>query len=344
MKVRLAEEADLVAWDRYATLHPETSPYHLSGWKAAIELAYGHKGHYLLAEQEDNICGVLPLVQMKVPFGKPHYCALPFCDVGHALADNEDIKQQLESSAIELTKHHIELRDVDSNKMPSAKVRMLLALPETSDELWNGFKSKLRSQVRKAEKNGLTFAVGEGESGLKAFYQVFAKNMRELGSPVHSYAWFEALLKAYGDNLMVGLVHKGKEVTGAGILLFAGDKVSIPWASTLREYNRLAPNMLLYWNLLRISCERNCREFDFGRSTFNEGTYKFKSQWGAAPLALDWKVWHKRQRQDAEPQAGNAQPSTAKAKLRELIEATWRNLPLDITIKLGPALRKYISL
>jgi hypothetical protein len=30
------------------------------------------------------------------------------------------------------------------------------------------------------------------------------------------------------------------------------------------------------------------KSFDFGRSTMNEGTYKFKKQWGCEPTQLHW--------------------------------------------------------
>ena len=114
----------------------------------------------------------------------------------------------------------------------------------------------------------------------------------------------------------------------------------IPWASTLAEYNALAPNMLLYWTIQSQLCERGVRQFDFGRSTFGEGTYKFKKQWGALPVALDWREW------DAQGVAPVAAPATAGASssLRPLIESAWQRLPLAVTNSLGPRLRRYITL
>lgn len=341
MKIRSATASDFQLWDAYVHRHSEASPYHLIGWKQAVEKAYGHQSCYLVAEQDGLLVGVLPLIRIKSPLGKDLLCGLPFCDVGQPLADTGAIKEQLELAAQGLRAENLELRDFSRSEPSdySGKVRMLLPLPESAEALWGSFKSKLRSQIRKAEKNGLTFSTSKTEDGVSAFYEVFAKNMRDLGSPVHALRWFSELQKAYGHNMEIGLVFKDETVVGAGILLFAGNKVSIPWASTLREYNKLAPNMLLYWNLLRISCERRCTEFDFGRSTFNEGTYKFKSQWGALPVELEWKSPVNGTLKSIE-QASSKKPG----RVRVLIENAWRKLPLGLTIQLGPAIRKYISL
>ncbi len=69
---------------------------------------------------------------------------------------------------------------------------MLLRLPETSDELMAGFKAKLRSQVKKPIRDGLMSELG-GLELLEDFYRIMAINMRDLGSPTHSYAGLKRL-------------------------------------------------------------------------------------------------------------------------------------------------------
>ena len=167
------------------------------------------------------------------------------------------------------------------------KVRMFLNLPDSSEALMKSFKSKLRSQIRKAEKNGLTFAWGNYED-LDDYYAVFSENMRDLGSPVHSQKWFDAILHNFGANARLGKVTFQGVTVGSCIILTTRNKVAIPWASTLRQYNNLAPNMLLYWNVLKYSCDIGFKMFDFGRSSVGEGTYKFKTQWGAQAIPLTW--------------------------------------------------------
>ncbi|MCU4675559.1 FemAB family PEP-CTERM system-associated protein [Catenovulum sp. 2E275] len=345
ISVEVVDELSSSEWDRYVTEHPFSSPYHLSGWRIAVEKAYQHKSIYLAAYDQQKIVGVLPLIWVKSIVSKGELCALPFCDVGGCLADDEQIKQALLNRAFELAKNKNipfvthRLSEICEVSEPSdeVKVRMLMPLPENSKMLWDGFKSKLRSQIRKAEKNGLTATIGRDKSHLDGFYQVFCRNMRDLGSPVHSLLWFQTLVEAYADSLIIANVYFESKVVGAGIVLLNGDKACIPWASTNSDYNRLAPNMLLYWKLLEYVCDAGVKEFDFGRSSYGEGTFKFKSQWGACPKTLVWEKYNAN---------GTllADQITNKSKFRDVVETTWQKMPLGICNLLGPKIRKYISL
>jgi FemAB-related protein (PEP-CTERM system-associated) len=347
MNIRQASNSDREQWDNYVNNNPDSTPYHLSAWTMAIQRAYGFKCINLIAEENNRILGICPITILKIPFKQPEMVALPYCDVGTILSTDKESQAELinelfsqakstDSSIIDI-RGGIDRDLLESHGYPvrsgSNKVRMLMDLPGSSDELWQGFKSKLRSQVRKAEKNGLTFLFTNEKTD--QFYSVFSRNMRDLGSPVHSTKWFEEIIKNYGDDAKMGLVYHEKKAIGAGIILRAGNTISIPWASTLRQYNRLGPNMLLYWNFLRFAADNGCSSFDFGRSTPNQGTYRFKTQWGAKPVALQWHTIYL---------DGVLPAQKETSKNRERIADIWQKLPLVLANSIGPILRKYISL
>ena len=334
-------------YDAYIAAQPGVTPYHSSSWLLASERAYGHTGWLVTAHRDGKLCGVLPLVEVKPPIGPAGLVSLPFCDVAGPLADNDDIRDLLTQEAKKLAASNkaksLEIREggplleTPEETKPTAgsgKVRMLCQLPDNAEALFKSYKPKLRSQIRKAEKNGLTAEIRTDIEAIDGFYQVFAWNMHRLGSPVHSKDWFRELKQAYGDRMLVGLVFFESKPVGAGIVLLAGDQACIPWASTLEEYNRLAPNMLLYWTLLSHVCNQGCKQFDFGRSTIDEGTYRFKKQWGARPHQLKWTDWM----MDTNPQQSSV------SRLRPLIENIWRRMPLAMANWIGPKLRRYITL
>lgn len=346
MNIRLATPEDKQQWDAYVENHQEAIPYQRFAWLLSVEQAYQHSSAGLIAFNQDKVVGVLPCVKMQRPFSKPQYCSLPFCDLGFALADNNEIKHALTDHALTQLATEggssFEYRDTEqssfSKELTGKKVRMILALPDTSEALMKGFKSKLRSQVRKAEKNGLTFSIAKTQQHIDDFYQIFSINMRKLGSPVHSKKWFECLFENYQDNISLSVVYTGDTAIGAGIVLRNANKMCIPWASTVAEYNRLAPNMMLYWSLLAHACDTGCSEFDFGRSTFEEGTYKFKRQWGAEAIPLEWSNLLAPQEHE------NTEASSEAGQLRAMVESIWTKLPLGLTTTLGPKIRKHISL
>src|SRR5262249_44811223 len=152
------------------------------------------------------------------------------------------------------------------------KVNLVLPLPGSSDDLWRQLSGKVRNQVRKAEKSGLTVELG-GSEKLEEFYGPFAVNMRDLGSPVHSLTFFEKIFESFGSSARVVLVRKSDCTVGGLIALKFKDTLAVPWASSLRQYLALCPNVLLYWETLRAACAEGFTRFDFGRSTRDSGTY-----------------------------------------------------------------------
>jgi FemAB-related protein (PEP-CTERM system-associated) len=349
MNIRFAGQQDKESWDIYVNNHLDAAPYSLYAWKESVEEAYGHQAIYLLAENHGTVTGILPLVNFHIPLLTRSIISLPYCDLGDIIADSEEICRGLARKAVALAIKSkvtsLEIRSrtenlLDENigwpfQVQTGKVRMLLDLPDSSEALWKGFKSKLRSQIRKAEKNGLTFRWGSLEN-LSAFYDVFGRNMHTLGSPVHSRKWIEKIMANFGKNSRMGLVYKGDRAIGCGIILYTKHSVSIPWASTLREFNRLSPNMMLYWNLLQFAADQGKKKFDFGRSTLNEGTYIFKKQWGAQPKPLYWYT--------LTPKSSILNDNKKTSLKRQLLAELWTKMPYFLSNYLGPKLRRYISL
>ena len=358
MDIILAQDTDATRWDAYVCSKDHASPYHLYAWRQAIEEAYAQKGYYLIAQDpKGEICGILPMIHIKPPLVSTQLCSLPYCDRGEALADSPEIIDMLVSRALEIKEQiganrydyraNADINEpMDDETMEpgqgaggQTKVRMLLDLPESSEDLLASFKAKLRSQIRKAEKNGLTFEIGNDESLVSDFYRVFTNNMRDLGSPTHSRKWFDSIRHHYGDRCVISIIRHKDIAIGAGLVLLTDNTATIPWASTLRRFNRLAPNMLLYWSLLAHATDNGCDIFDFGRSTIGEGTYRFKQQWAARPVRLDWQTLPQHDQVSDTDSAING-----KSSLRQTAENIWRKLPLPVTVTLGSTVRKYISL
>ena len=346
MRIRLATALDQPDWDAYVLAHPEGLAYQLYAWRLAVAEAYHFDACYLMAEEDGRIHGVLPLIDFKPPLFGRCYLSLPYCDQGGCLADDDDTEHALLARAVDLASEKrissIELRQCyktdaeDRAAMACTKVRMVLDLPVNSSAMLAGMKSKLRSQVLKPHRDGLSFRLG-GSELVEEFYAIYSVNMRDLGSPVHSRQWIESVVAHFGANARVGVVSTPSgEPAAAGIILLHPRTVSIPWASALRKFKRWNANMLLYWSLLAFCTDQGYRRFDFGRSTPGEGTYRFKQQWGAKPVPLRW-------RKMGQDDGGQTQ-RTHKPRLRGQAERIWKRLPQSLCNSFGPRLRRYVSL
>ena len=329
---------------------PRQSPYLLSSWRRAVQAAYGYSSAVLIWREQGQLLGFLAYCIVKDPFGRSQAVALPYCDIGGPVAAEPGIAQALQEFFANTVCREqarggeVRLQDgaevSDEQQLVGRKVNMLLALPDSEEALLAAYPPKLRSQIKKAGKNGLRAEVQTDASGLDDFYLVYSRNMHRLGSPAHSKAWFGSVLSEYQQQgeAILALVYLEQQVVGAAIVLRCGDQAVIPWASTLAEFNSLAPNMLLYWSVQAWLCQNGVRVFDFGRSTYGEGTYKFKKQWGAVPGLLLW------QRYDQHGQQIAPLAAASNGKLRDMAEKVWRILPEPLMTALGSGLRRYITL
>jgi len=213
-------------------------------------------------------------------------------------------------------------------------VNLTLALPADPGHLWQQLHGSVRNQVRKAGRSGLSVELG-GPEKLDEFYPIFATRMRELGSPVHARRFFAAIFDAFGGQARVALARKGATPVGGLVAVAFKDVLAVPWASCLREYLTLCPNMLLYWETIRAGCLEGFRRFDFGRSTRGSSTYRFKRQWGAQEEPLFWYTIPSNGR------PGRARPGAGRGAA--LLAGSWRRLPLALTRSLGPHIRKYLT-
>ena len=328
-------------WQAYVDQHPRATLYHDVRWRDTIRNSFGHATNYLIARDGESatVCGVLPLVRQRSLLFGDFLTSLPFVNYGGALADSAAIELTLMDAAGQLGARlgvrHVEFRDTSLRAgwpCRDDKVAMHLTLPEDPQALLAGLGSKLRAQIRRPQRDGATVELRSGTTGtlavLDEFYAVFAHNMRDLGTPVYAKRWFAAICRAFADQVAISIARVGGRAVGAGFLVRHRATMEIPWASTLRSTNSSGINMLLYWHHLEHAIRQGCRVFDFGRSTRDSGTFRFKQQWGAQPTPLYWHYWL--------PDGGEPPHLNPDNPRYKLAIAAWRRLPVWTTKMLGP--------
>jgi len=342
--IDFSQSTDLVAqlkkWDAYVASRPQGSIYHLSEWQTIIKQQFGHNSFYLFSKDEnENINGILPVVQLKSLLFGNYMVSVPYFNYGGVIAEDENIATSLMIKAGEIAKQHsashVEFRDLQAYSgewgVREDKVVMLLDLPADSDTLWKNIGTKVRAQVKRPQREPVSTKHG-GLDLLDDFYQVFAQNMRDLGTPVYSKSFFKSILESFPENTHIVCVYHNDKPAAAGFLIGYKNRMEIPWASALREFNKISVNMLLYWEVLSFSIEQGYAQFDFGRSTVNAGTYRFKKQWGAKPMQLYWHYWL-----DGGKDVPKMNPDNPKYKF---VISVWQKLPVWLTKIIGPPIVK----
>jgi FemAB-related protein (PEP-CTERM system-associated) len=338
VSVSAAAETDRDAWERFVDTQPGATAYHSWAWREVLARAFGHDSTYLIARRGEDIDGILPLVEVRSRLFGRSLTSMPFLNYGGVLTGSQDSRDALIAAARGLARErecrHLELRHI-ARQCPDVpcrehKVTMKLGIGEGQ---WERLDRKVRNQIRKAEKSGLTEEHG-GIALLPEFYSVFARNMRDLGTPVYTRQLFAEVLAAFPDRARLHVVRLDAQPIAGGLTFRTKTMVEVPWASSRRDFNHLCPNHLLYWRILETAVADGCDVLDFGRSTPGEGTFKFKSQWGAEPVALHWEYPYLAS--GSLPDQGPANP-----KFRAAI-ALWKHCPLPIANALGPHIVKGI--
>lgn len=331
-------------WHQFAAERTPTSFFYSPTWCRLLAEVFGHSFYCLSTQQAEKgrvqVTGVLPLVHVRSRIFGSRLVSLPFCNWGGPIGSGRAEQARLVFAARKLARSlgasNLEIRADQELECDAParrhKVRMVLNLPESRESFQASLAAKVRSQARRPLRAGATFHIG-GSAEVDTFYSVFARNMRDLGTPVLPRRFFRELVRRFADEVCVALVMVDGRPAAAGILVRNGTRMEIPWAASLREANRLGVNMLLYSEAIGHAIEAGCTEFDFGRSTEGSGTYKFKRQWGAQPEALFWYAWH-----DDKPDMGpGLSPDNPGFGLAIRV---WQRLPVWLTRILGPRLAR----
>lgn len=339
--IHLTHVAEATDWPEFVVQNPTRLPSHNPAWLEVIERSFGHSSYLLCArDPQGKLLAGLPFTLMEsLLFGK-FGVSVPYLNYGGIVSQYPNLHQQLmhhlKEIRAQLGLKHIEVRSIYPGLSPivsTKKAGMILPLPASDEQLEKQLGSKLRAQYKKAEEYSPRYRVG-GMELLADFYQVFAHNMRDLGTPVYGKNWFRNILQHPGIQSHLLVVYIQNKAVAAAFLVQSGNLMEIPWASTLKSANRFNANMWMYRQILSFAITSGCQFFDFGRSTLDAGTFKFKQQWGAEPCQ---HYWYSILPEDSAPPEIN--PDNPKLKL---LIAAWRRLPVWLSKIIGPLIIKGI--
>ncbi len=328
--------------DLYCNAQKSATLFHDSRWAEIFQRAYNCRPFHLTVSRNGQIAGTLQLIEQKSILFGSHLTALPYFDSAGILADDDHAAQSLLDQASDILTARrvkwIELRQ--SAPLPGSlpirkdKVTLKLDLPDNPDILWKSLDAKVRNQIRKSQSANLTFHVGQEEL-LDDFLAVYIRNMRDLGSPPHHKIFFRLILRNFCSETVLFVVCQNQTPLAAAFTFADRQTFCVPWAANDWRFRKLCPNMLLYWNMLEYAVGRKMKTFDFGRSSRNSGTYRFKRQWGAREIPLYWHYLLPPGFQL--PDLRHDSP-----KFRFFV-AAWKKLPLPLARTLGPHIIRSLS-
>lgn len=322
-------------WDVFVRAQAGWTHFHLLAWRRVLEDVFGLECVSLVArDAAGRVEGVLPLVRLRSLLFGHYLVSMPFVNYGGPLGTPDAVRALVDVAADRARVDEADLLELRSRSplpvdlpVSHRKVTVVLELPRGDVEpLWQALGAKVRSQVKRPQREGVEVRFGADE--VTPFYAVFARHMRDLGTPVLPRRFFTALVDTFPADVRVGCAYLGGRPIACGLGFRWGDEFEMTWASSLREHNRLAPNMMVYWRFMERCVAEGVRVFNFGRCTPGGGTHRFKRQWhGALDQPLHW--YHVSRGKRAATPSPDDRAFAWGPRL-------WRRLPLPLTTLLGP--------
>ena len=334
------------AWDAYVAAHPCGTFCHRAGWQHAVEKGAGHRAPYLIAEDASGIRGVMPLTLRKSAlFGKALISNM-FCVYGGSLVSDLEAQAALDEAAWKIARENgidvLECRTVapvhegaPGWRAGGAKAATFIRdiPPGTGDEVLLSIPRKQRAVVRKTLERNLHC---DWSPSLRLVYDLYARSVHGLGTPVFPFKLFEALTEAFPDNHILQVIHAPDGKPVASLVSFHDGRTVLPYyAGGTVDARAYGAHDYMYYQLMLWARDRGIKAFDFGRSKVGTGPYSFKKNWGFEPTPLEYEF------RLAE---GAALPdlSPQNAKFALMVQV-WKKLPLGVANLIGPMLARHLG-
>lgn len=340
-EVRVLQPSDVVRWDAFVEACPEATFFHRAGWREVLERGFGHAAHFLYAQRDGRIEGVLPLGHVKSRLFTNALISAPFCVYGGAAVTNEAARHALDQAACDLAQRlqvdYLELRQrrahhPDWPRKDDLYVTFRKTLDPDPEKNYLAIPRKQRAMVRKGQEAGL---VSEVEPDIERCYATYADSVHRLGTPVFPKKYFQVLKEVFGAACEVLTVTREKRAVASVMNFYFRDEVLPYYGGGTTEAREVAANDFMYWEVMRRACERGVRVFDYGRSKVGTGSFSFKKNWGFTPEALHYE--YRLIRASAVPDLNPLNPRY------RLVIATWKRLPLALTKLIGPFIARNLG-
>jgi FemAB-related protein (PEP-CTERM system-associated) len=338
--VRAAQPQDAERWNAFVRQHPDGTFFHLAQWREVLHQAFGHRSHYLIAERDGRVCGVLPLVHVRSRLFGNALVSTPFCVYGGIVSEDEAAQRVLAEHACELARQlgvdYLELRNRRRQfpewPMKDLYVTFRKPIAAQAEANMTAIPRKQRAMVRKGIQKGLT---SEIDTDSARHYELYSESLRNLGTPPFTPRYTQLLQKVFGaDCEILTVMHEGRAV--ASVLSFYFRDEVLPYYGGGSALARpVAGNDFMYWQVMERARERGLRLFDYGRSKRGTGAFDFKVHWGFEPEPLFYEYYLVRAR--AVPEVNPTNPKYQRAI------ALWQRLPLWLTRMIGPFLARNLG-
>jgi hypothetical protein len=286
-------------WDSLLAAHPEGAFFHGAAWARVLNATYGHRPVYFGSVADGRLMGVLPVMELSSLLNRRRGVSLPFTDhcpvLGSEAVQGLHLLERGLRYGRERGWRSFECRSrVDGlqNAKPSLSFyshRIDLTQGEAS--LWAGFKSRVRTPIRRAQEAKVEISFESGQEAIGAFYSLHCKTRRKHGLPPQPFSFFQNIRRYVlsNNNGWVAMARWRGTIVAAGVFFHLGRGAIHKFGASDPASQNLSANHLLLWEVMRRYSQQGFEFLDLGRtSVANEGLRQFKLGFGPKEEMLQY--------------------------------------------------------
>jgi CelD/BcsL family acetyltransferase involved in cellulose biosynthesis len=289
-------------WNEFLMRSSDASLFHSSQWLKALRQTYGYKPVvYTTAGPEEKLQNGLVLCEVESQLTGPRLVSLPFSDYCQPLAESsEDLCRLFKSVEEQVSKNgwrYFEVRPLTPTGIARPKWQTSAVYlhhhidlePDIEALYQNLHRDSVQRKIRRAERDGLKYAIGSAEPLLDAFYRIMVQTRRRHGVPPQPKKWFRSLVENFGEALQIRVAFNASEPVAAMMTIRHKDTLIYKYGGSDVRYNKMGGMHLLYWNSIQDAKRWGLRTFDLGRTDAHQsGLATFKKRWGATESSLSY--------------------------------------------------------
>ena len=326
--------------------HAEATVFHEPWWFRVLNETYNHQCDYWIAQEARKICGIFPVVSLRVPFLGGKMVALPYqYHCGAPLADSERVFDALVNHAKTIAREkrtdYIEVRNffeipaLERLGFAAVDTQLCKTIVPLRELTIRSLREGHQKELGKALASGVRIEQDSTLQGLKVFWMLYRLDGRALAGPQAGWRYFDSLYRNAGNRYRLWLARDGSDCIGGlvtlddGAMVFARNGAySSPRAKAVRL------GRALIWQSMVDAAARGCSHYDLGISWVGDkGLIDFKEGWRGITQPVRSYVLPIRSRA---PQPGSYFEGY------QLAKAVWRRLPIPVVDRLGHQITRWI--
>ncbi len=151
----------------------------------------------------------------------------------------------------------------------------------TEDGIMENIKSKDRSTIRKAVKNGIVVELSNDPRLYKSFIDIYNATMRKDNAQEYYFfkpEFYDSIINDLNGRWLLAVARLGNEIIAMSIMLLCNGKIHYHLSGSLLKYRHLNPTNLILYETAKYGAEHGYKLFHLGGGVGSgeDPLYKFK--------------------------------------------------------------------